>query len=221
MRFHIPFVSLILLCLLGCFSPGCDPDNNGPSPQPDQCARGQTQCEFGDLFTCAEICQDFQGGSGCHFDWEFTGPCPRDAGTDDTGSQDLSSTDAGEEPDAESCTDFYEPNDSKNVARSVLPGGTYDAIVCAGDIDVFSVALTSGTTLTIAAEFQFASGRIVLFDSDMADLLDPNNALTGSLEQIETEKSFVYGVPADGDYFLLVYDLDSVENSYELSVTIE
>jgi hypothetical protein len=120
---------------------------------------------------------------------------------------------AGGELPAGCTEDGYEENDSAAAARTAA-AGSYDAAVCSGDDDWFSI-LVDGRPLTVTISFTHANGDLDLELTDASGTVLQSSAGTGNSESVA--RTTVSGQR----YLVHVYGYRGAEGSYRLTVTLD
>jgi hypothetical protein len=104
----------------------------------------------------------------------------------------------------DTCTDRFEPNDTRAAAKAVAVGSQADLRVCTGDKDWFS----SSTARTVRIAFRHADGDLDLNAYDSAGNRVGQSAGTGDTEQVT--------VPAGGS--VEVFGYNGATGGYTLTV---
>lgn len=140
--------------------------------------------------------------------WSEDEPCAqRDVAEDRVAGQDA--TAFCSMPAVEVCGDEFEPNDA---TAKVLTAGTYEAKICAGDVDRFQIEVPAGKTLRASVRFVHAEGDldVKLFDGGSA-LVDTSDG-TSNEETVDSTGS--------GRFVVQVYGYGEAANPYTLVLSL-
>jgi hypothetical protein len=127
---------------------------------------------------------------------------------------------------AAECADAaMEPNDDASTATPVLSGDRLSAEICSGgDLDVYSIDLEAGETITVTNSFSNADGNLdmTLFGPSQAGDISTGGlgvgAYTGGFED---EESFTHTVEDSGTHYVLVFNNNDGANTYEIDFSVE
>ena len=144
------------------------------------------------------------GMTGAWKPWSEDEACPQRAVTMDEVAPTEATPYCSLAAPAPTCTDRYEPNDSRASARELAPGTHADLRVCTGDRDWIRVA----TARTVRITFRHADGDLDLAAYDAAGTPVGSSAGTGDSEQVT--------VPAGGTVEILGYN--GATGAYTLTI---
>lgn len=114
---------------------------------------------------------------------------------------------------ADGCDDdALEPNDSMAAATAVEFGAAVHGTVCANNVDLFAVDLSSGETLTAELIFAHANG-----DLDVS-LHDSSGTQIASANSTTDNERLDFTSAAGGRHFIRVYGYQGAANAYRLTV---
>ena len=112
--------------------------------------------------------------------------------------------------------DNFEENDSRATATTMNSGASVNGIVCAGDLDFFSIDVpTLGCVVRAKAHFIHQEG-----DVDIS-LFDASGIIKGSSDGSTNDESITFTAQQAGLFTVSVFGFSgSVENTYDVGVTL-
>ncbi|MET0412430.1 MAG: hypothetical protein ABW217_14105 [Polyangiaceae bacterium] len=122
----------------------------------------------------------------------------------------------GEVPDTPTCVDdAFEPNQSVAQATPLAPGVHVDAVVCAGDPDLyrFTPPVPAGSLFLVTVDFTHALGDID------ARLISLGSGATVALSESVNDDEQLVARADGGDYALLVTLFSGTGNAYGVDVS--
>ncbi|WP_254273099.1 Hvo_1808 family surface protein [Haloarcula marina] len=109
-------------------------------------------------------------------------------------------------------TDRFEPNNDFSNATALDPG-TYEGLeISENDLDVYTVELAAGESLSASIGFSHAQGDLDFF------LVDPDGSVVRSSTSVTDGESVTYVAPAAGTYSLVVTGYRGATGPYELTI---
>ncbi|MBN2359435.1 MAG: PPC domain-containing protein [Deltaproteobacteria bacterium] len=118
-------------------------------------------------------------------------------------------------PGGPTCTDDGFENNDTQATASAVAAGSYQAVLCGGDPDFYSVSLNTGDQLTVDVQIATANENLDL------QIISPTGQEVGSsTTNTQTEHAVVTAASA-GDYAIRIYGVTPDDSSaYDLTVAV-
>ena len=108
-----------------------------------------------------------------------------------------------------SCSDPFEPNDTRGLAHFLDHGSGIEAEICDDDEDWFVVATTPGESVQVS--------MIIFTNQDLdLQLVDSDGAVLATSTSTTPRESATATMPADGAMYVHVYGFDGATSPYSL-----
>lgn len=116
---------------------------------------------------------------------------------------------------AQTCVDDgFEENDTFATATALAAGATTAAHICGLDIDVFKIAVNAGDTIEVTINSIAAQGDIDAW-LRRPDFIE----VDGTFDPVDVATMTTYAT-STGDYFVQVFGDGSIDNSYDITITV-
>ncbi len=110
--------------------------------------------------------------------------------------------------------DAFEPDSTRDDARSLSGGGSFGGVICSGDQDYIALDVPDVATITASIEFD---GRAV--DLDL-ELLGPDGTLVGASRTTTSREQISSTVAGGGVHVLRIFGFGGASGSYTGMVTV-